>query len=32
VVSFVETKVSKTNVNWDSQIADALAASIKNLK
>lgn len=32
VVSFVEAKVSKTSVNWDSQIADALAASIKNLK
>jgi len=32
VLSFVETKVSKTNANWDSQIADAIAASIKNLK
>lgn len=32
VVGFVETKVSKSSVNWDGQIADAIAASIKCLK
>ena len=32
VVRFVETKVSKSSVNWDGQIADAIAASIKCLK
>lgn len=32
VVSFVESKVNKSNTNWDSQMADAIAAAIKNLK
>jgi hypothetical protein len=32
VVSFVESKVSKTTINWDAQMADAIAAAIKNLK
>lgn len=32
VISFVESKVVKTNTNWDAQMADALAAAIKNLK
>ncbi|MBK8805616.1 MAG: hypothetical protein IPO21_02755 [Bacteroidales bacterium] len=31
VVSFVESHTQKTNVHWDSQIADAVAAAIKNL-
>jgi hypothetical protein len=32
VVSFVESKVTKSTTNWDSQMADAIAAAIKNLK
>ncbi len=32
VVSFVESKVVKSNSNWDSQIADAIAAAIKIIK
>lgn len=32
VVSFVESKVIKSTTNWDSQMADAIAAAIKNLK
>lgn len=32
VVTFVESKGLKSNVNWDSQIADAIAAALKNLK
>jgi len=32
VVSFVESKVNKSNSNWDTQMADAIAAAIKNLK
>jgi hypothetical protein len=32
VVSFAESKVSKSTKNWDSQMADAVAAAIKNLK
>lgn len=32
VILFVENKVSKTSVNWDSQIADAIAVAIKNMK
>lgn len=32
VVSFVVSKVTKSTTNWDSQIADAVAAAIKNLK
>jgi hypothetical protein len=32
VVSFVESKVSKTSTNWDAQMADAIAAAIKNLR
>lgn len=32
VVSFVESKVTKSVTNWDVQMADAVAAAIKNLK
>lgn len=32
VISFVESKVSKTTKNWDAQMADAIAAAIKNIK
>jgi len=32
VLSFVEGKGFKTNVHWDSQIADAVIVSIKNLR
>ena len=32
VISFIEDKVSKASVNWDSQIADSIAAAIKNMK
>lgn len=32
VVMYVESKGLKSNVNWDGQIADAIAASLKNLK
>lgn len=32
VVAFVESKVTKSSTNWDAQIADAIAAAIKNLK
>lgn len=32
VMSFIESKVDKSNSNWDSQIADAIAAAIKIIK
>lgn len=32
VLSFAEAQVTKTTSNWDSQIADAVAVAIKNLK
>ncbi len=32
VVKHIEAQISKTDKHWDSQIADALAAAIKNLK
>ena len=32
VIAFAEAKVSKSITFWDSQIADAIAAAIKNLK
>ncbi|MDE5516018.1 hypothetical protein KRE49_09710 [Elizabethkingia meningoseptica] len=31
VVSFIESKVTKSKTNWDVQMADAIAAAIKNL-
>lgn len=32
VIAFADDKVTKSSVNWDSQIADAIAAAIKNMK
>ncbi|MEB8345088.1 hypothetical protein OO010_03460 [Flavobacteriaceae bacterium KMM 6898] len=32
VVQYAESQISKSNSHWDSKIADAIAAAIKNLK
>lgn len=32
VISFIESKINKSATNWDVQMADAIAAAIKNLK
>jgi len=32
VIALIETKVSRSSTNWDVQMADAIAAAIKNLK
>lgn len=32
VMAFVEAKVTRSSTHWDSQMADAIAAAIKNLR